>query len=218
MNIARKIDHTLLRVDSDHVAIRKLCDEAVAYDFVSVCIPPYFVKEAVRQLENKSVRVSTVVGFPFGYNMTPVKVEEIKKAIDEGADELDAVINIAAATCGDWNYLANDIDTMVRSAHLKDKQIKIILETGCLDLDLQERLCKLCLESGADFIKTSTGFQENGADPETVSRIRQWVGNQVKIKASGGIRTLRQVEELLNAGADRIGTSAGIAILDEIKK
>jgi len=215
MNIAQKIEHTLLKADCNHESIRQLIKEAGEHHFAGVCVPPYFVKEAFRQTENTPLKLVTVVGFPMGYNTTPVKAEEAKRAIDEGADEIDVVINIAAVKCGDWNYVSNDIESVVRSAHIKGKLVKVILETGILNEQEIVKLISFCKQSGADYVKTSTGFQKEHATVAAVKLLKSLVGAEIKIKASGGIKSYKQAMDLFNAGADIIGTSSSLDIIRE---
>jgi len=150
-----------------------------------------------------------------GYSQTPAKVEEIKRAIDDGASEVDAVINICAVKMGNWNYVRNDIDSMVMAAHLKGKSIKIILETGLLKEDELRRLSDICLEIKPDFVKTSTGYNGDGATVQVVSLLKNLLNDQIKIKASGGIRTREDALRMIEAGAKRIGSSSGVVIVQE---
>ena len=213
MQLADKIDHTILKPDCTLDEIKSVCEEARRHGFHSVCVPPFYVKEAAQLLEDAPVLVCTVVGFPMGYATTPAKVEEIKRAIDDGADEVDAVVNICAVKSQNWNYVRNDIDSMTRIAHLRGKQVKIILETGIMTQEELEQLCKICVESEADFVKTSTGFLAAGASVETVSWLRANLPKTMKIKASGGIRSREDAEQLIQAGADRLGSSASVKII-----
>ncbi|MBK7429143.1 MAG: deoxyribose-phosphate aldolase [Saprospiraceae bacterium] len=213
MNISSKIDHTLLKPDCNHADIRKWVEEAIQHQFANVCIPPYMVKEASRLLENHKTGVCTVIGFPFGYNTTPIKVEEIKRAIDEGADELDAVINISAVKCADWSFVSNDIESMVRSTQMKDKKIKIILETGLMTAEEITKLCEIIQVSKPNFVKTSTGFNGPGANVEIIQLLRATLSTDIKIKASGGIKTKSAAEKLILAGADRIGSSNSVLLV-----
>ncbi len=214
MKLASKIDHTVLKPDCRLDDIKKLCAEAIEYDFGAVCVPPFYIKDAARILEEAKPKVSSVIGFPFGYAATAAKVEEIKRAINDGADELDVVVNICAVKDGQWSFVKNDIDSMTRAIHLKGKVVKIILETSLLSEEEIVQLCNICREVEVDFVKTSTG-QNGGATLETVQLLRQHLPNGVKIKASGGIRNLQQAQALIDAGAARLGTSAGIAIVQE---
>jgi deoxyribose-phosphate aldolase len=212
MELSRYIDHTLLKPDCALTDIDLLCKEATQHGFATVCIPPYFVSYAAKLLKDQSVRVSTVIGFPMGYASTPSKVEEIKRAIDEGAEEIDAVVNLCAVKSSQWNYVSNDIDSMTTAAHLKGKKIKVILETSLLDEAEITKLVDHCLQAKADYLKTSTGI--NGkASLEVVRLLRQLAGGKVKIKASGGIRNRWDAEQYINAGADRIGSSSGVSIV-----
>ena len=213
MDIASYIDHTILRPDCTTGDIKKICAEAMAHHFCSVCIPSFYVREAYRLLEDTPVKVGTVVGFPMGYSPTAAKVEEIKRAIDEGVDELDVVISICAVKDKKWNYLRNDIYTMTTAAHLKAKTIKVIIETGLLSEEEITKVCELCLEIQPDFLKTSTGFNGEGASLYSVRLLHQLVGSQIKIKASGGIRDRETALQMIEAGAKRIGTSSGVKLL-----
>ena len=216
MNLASVIDHTILRVDCRLDEIKKLCTEAGTFGFASVCVPPYFVKEAARILEDSRVKVSTVIGFPMGYSTTPAKVEEIKRAINDGAGEIDVVINICAVKEGNWYYVKSDLESMTLAAHLKGKVIKVIFETSILSTEEVRKLCTICKELGVDYVKTSTGMNGGGATPEIVELLRAELPKSIKIKASGGIRTAEQAKALLAAGANRLGTSGGVAIIQEV--
>lgn len=213
MSLARKIDHTILKADCTPEDIVQLCHEALEHGFAAVCVPPYYIKQAVNILEDSMVSVATVIGFPMGYSNTPSKVEEIKRAIDEGIDEVDVVINVAAVKDGNWNFVKNDIDSTTRAAHLKGKVVKIILETGLLTTEEIEKLCEICSEVGVNYVKNSTGFN-GGATVEIISNLRNLLHEDVKIKASGGIRTTADAEKLVEAGADRLGSSSGVQIVE----
>jgi deoxyribose-phosphate aldolase len=208
MNLASFIDFTLLKADCTPDDIRSLCERAIQHQFASVCVPPYYVKQAAEILANSPVKVSTVVGFPMGYSATPAKVEEIKKALDDGADEVDGVINICAVKSANWNYVRNDIDSMTTAVHLKGKVIKVIIETGLISLTELEKLCELSLEVKPDFIKTSTGYHGEGATVAVVQQLRDLLQGKIRIKASGGIRTADDAIRLVEAGAARIGSSS----------
>ena len=212
MNLSGYIDHTLLRPDCTTEDIEQLCKEARQHEFAAVCVPPFHVKRAADFCEGSPVAVATVIGFPMGYASTPSKIEEIKRAIDEGATEIDAVINICAVKSGNWNHVANDIDSMTTATHLKGKQIKIILETALLTTAEIERVVGICLDKEVEYLKTSTGFNGGGATLEVVELLRNLAGGKAKIKASGGIRSRWDAEQFIKAGADRIGTSSGVAI------
>ncbi|MCP3928422.1 MAG: deoxyribose-phosphate aldolase [Bacteroidetes bacterium] len=216
MDIAKTIDHTLLKPDCTLDDIKSLCEEALQFGFASVCIPPYHVKGAVRHLDERALKVATVIGFPMGYSTTPAKVEEIKRAISDGAEEVDIVINICAVKSKDWNYVQNDIASMTRAAHLKGKIIKVILETGLLQKEEIIHLCEICASEEVDFVKTSTGLLGAGASVEIIQLLRSHLPEKIKIKASGGIRTLQDTKNMLLAGAQRIGSSSGVKIMNEL--
>jgi deoxyribose-phosphate aldolase len=213
MNLPSFIDHTYLKPDCTNEDIRRICQEAIEHKFFAVCIPPFFVQDAFRILENEPVKTATVIGFPMGYSSTAAKVEEIKRAIDEGVDELDVVVNLCALKSGNWNYVRNDIETVTRSAHLRGKGIKIILETGLLNADELEKLIDLCNKAEPDFIKTSTGFNAEGARPEIVAKMKELANDNIRIKASGGIRTKQDAMNMIEAGAHRLGTSSSLLIV-----
>lgn len=212
-NIASRIDHTNLKPDIDLDDVKQLCDEAAANHFAAICIPPIFVTEAVKMLEDHPVKVATVIGFPMGYNATSAKVEEIKNTVDKEVDEVDGVINIAAVKNGRWAYVKNDIQSMTTTAHLHNKVIKVIIETGLLTEVEIRKVCEICVEAEADFVKTSTGFNSRGASVADIRLLREILPEAVKIKASGGIKTREMAEKLIAAGADRLGASAGIQLI-----
>ncbi len=215
MNVAEYIDHTLLKPDSTLENIRQLCSEAQEYGFAAVCIPPYYVHDAFRWLESapKKVQVATVVGFPLGYSSTAAKVEEIKRAIEDGADEIDAVINLCAVKSQLWSYVRSDLDSLVTATRMKGKKIKIILETALLTPDELEKACVILSDLEPDFAKTSTGFNGGGATLEAVQRMGTLLQHKIAIKASGGIRNFADAKAMIEAGASRIGTSSGVAIV-----
>jgi deoxyribose-phosphate aldolase len=211
--LAATIDHTILKPNVTSNEIEQLCNEAIENGFAAVCIPPYFVKKAAWQLKEHNIQVATVVGFPMGYNATPAKVEEVKRAIDDGADEVDVVVNINAIKEKDWNYVNNDIQSTTWAAQMKGKSIKIIFEMGLLDKEEVEKLCDICNEVGVNFVKTSTGINGKPATVTMVKQLKSLIKEDIAIKASAGIRTQKQAFALLNAGATRLGTSAGLTIL-----
>lgn len=213
MNLASKIDHTLLRADTSENEVKKLCEEAKEYGFAAVCIPPYFVRKCRLWLQDSRVKVATVVGFPMGYAHTPAKVEEARRAIDEGAHEIDMVINIIALKAGDWNYLKNELTSAATIVQLRGGKLKVILETGLLTKEDIAKACELCSEMTVDFVKTSTGFIEPGATVETVQLLRSLLPKSIKIKAAGGIRDRAFAMQLVEAGADRLGCSASVSII-----
>lgn len=213
MQLAGYIDHTLLRADTSLEDVRRICQEAIHYQFSAVCIPPYYVAEAASLLSETPIKVATVIGFPMGYASTASKVEEIKRAIADGASELDVVVNICAVKNGNWSFVRNDIDSTIMAAHLKGKTIKIILETGLLHERELGKLCEICLEVQPDYIKTSTGFNGEGATVAIIRLLRELTKDQIKIKASGGIRTREDAVRLIEAGAKRIGSSSSVLIM-----
>ncbi len=213
MNVANFIDHTLLRPDCTARDLELLCQEAIEHGFHAVCIPPFFVGQASRILERHPTRIATVIGFPLGYSAVAAKIEEIKRAINEGADEVDAVINICAAKSAQWSYLRNEIDGMTTAAHMKGKSIKLILETGLLTKTEIKRLCDICNDTGVDYVKNATGFNAEGATTEIVESLRKLLSPEIKIKAAGGVRTAEFARELIKAGADRLGSSTSVLLL-----
>ncbi|MFK7933472.1 MAG: deoxyribose-phosphate aldolase [Saprospiraceae bacterium] len=216
MNLAASIDHTLLRPNSTLSEIARLCEEAKEYSFAAVCVSPYFVKRSVDFLADSPVKVTTVIGFPNGYSTTAAKVEEIKRALNDGADEVDVVINVSAVKDKNWHYVANDIESTTMAVHLRGKVIKIILETGLLEKEEVLRLCQICEKAGVNYVKTSTGFNGEGATVEIVKLLRQNLSEDIRIKASAGIRSAQTATKLLEAGASRLGTSASIAIMSQL--
>lgn len=212
MDLASYIEHTLLHPDCTTAQIKQLCQEAIQYQFKGVCVPPFHVATAANLLSGTDVQVVTAVGFPMGYSAIPAKVEEVKKAIDEGVQEIDMVANICAIKDGKWAHVYNDIDGVTRATHLKGKVMKVIVEATLLTPAELQQICEICVKLGINYVKTSTGMQ-GGATPEMVRQIKKWVDGKAKIKASGGIRTREQAEALVQAGATRIGTSAGVTIV-----
>lgn len=212
-DLAPYFDHTILKPDTTLAQIEALCRESLEQGFASVCVPPFFVKKAAQLLRDSRTRVSTVVGFPMGYSTTAAKVEEIKRAIDEGAHEVDVVVNVCAIKSCDWNFVRNDIERMIAATHLKGKVIKIILETGLLEDREIVALSEICNELKPDYVKTSTGFNGAGASVEVVERLRSLMHKKIRIKASGGIRDRDFAEALVAAGADRLGSSSSIQIV-----
>jgi deoxyribose-phosphate aldolase len=215
MNIAPYIDHTLLKQTSTLSEIENLCKEAIEYKFVAVCVPPLYVKKAKDFLGNSEIKIATVIGFPFGYCAIEAKVAEIILAIVDGADELDMVVNISAIKNGDWNFIANEINTVLPIIKNKNKIIKVIIESGILTDDEIIKCCDIYGAAGVDYVKTSTGFAEKGTSIHAVELIRTHLADSVKIKASGGIRSYSFAKELINAGANRIGCSASVQIVKE---
>jgi len=213
IDIATIIDHTYLRADCTVADVKVLCKEALEYGFHSVCIPPYHIFQAKKILGESSVRVSTVVGYPMGYSTAGAKVEEVKRACIDGADELDVMINVAAVKNNDWNTVKNDIDSATMISHLKGKRIKLIVEIGLMQSDELKKICELAVNAGVDFIKTSTDFNSYLVTPGDIAMLRGLLPKGIKINASGRICTLDDALALINAGADRIGTTSGVRIV-----
>ncbi|GAB1447966.1 MAG: deoxyribose-phosphate aldolase [Bacteroidia bacterium] len=203
------IEHTLLKPDCTGDQITQLCEEALQFNFAGVCVPPYYVQHAKKILKQAETRIVTVVGFPLGYSTVSSKVEETKKAINAGAHEIDMVINIAALKNGDIATVQNDIQSVVTACHLQNKQCKVIIETCYLTEDEIKLACKICADCEADYVKTSTGYGTAGATVEAVQLMRKCLPAKIKIKAAGGIRTKELADALIQAGANRIGTSSG---------
>ena len=218
MNIAAYIDHTVLKPTTTQADIVKLCTEALENNFAAVCVPPLFVKMSKKMVANSTVKVATVIGFPFGYSAIEAKVAEIILAIIDGADELDVVINISAIKNNDWQFLANEINTLMPIIRKQQKVIKIIIESGILTNAEIIKCCDLYGAAGVDFLKTSTGYAEVGATLEAVVLIRKHLTNSIKIKASGGIKSYTFAKQLIAAGADRLGCSSSLQIVQESKK
>jgi deoxyribose-phosphate aldolase len=212
--IAGSIDHTLLRSDATNGDIEKLCKEARDFGFHSVCVNPSFVKSAKEFLKGSEVKVTTVIGFPLGATLTDVKVYEAMNGALLGADELDIVINIGALKSGDWQTVRKDLSDVIMAT--KGLIHKAIIETCFLNEDEKKKAVMTALDAGAEFIKTSTGFGLKGAEIEDVRFIKSLVGDSAGIKAAGGIRTLQQVVDFIEAGATRIGTSSGVGIMKEL--
>lgn len=212
MDLSKLIEHSYLKPDCSEKDIAKLCQEAIEHDFKAVCVPPMYVQFCSQKLSEIDVKVVTVIGYPYGYSATASKVAEIRRAIDDGADEFDTVINIGAVKDEKWNYLRNDIDSMTRAAHLRGKIVKINLEMALLTPQEIRKVCELCIESGANFIKTSTGLFGT-ATVDNITFLRNCLPNEIKIKASGDIQTQAHAQALIDAGANRIGTSYGMKII-----
>lgn len=213
MNIASHIDHTLLKPTILTPAVEQLCSEAYEYGFAAVCVPPPFIKRAKLLLEPTTVKVATVIGFPFGYSVIEAKVAETVMAIVDGADELDMVINLTALKNGDWEYLEKEVGLVLEVIRSRQKVLKVIIESGVLTREEIIACCRLYAKAGVDFVKTSTGYAEKGATVEDVQLIRSHLPSTIRVKASGGIRTRQFATELINAGADRLGCSASVAIV-----
>lgn len=218
--LAKLIDHTLLKPTANFEDIDRLCDEAVKYGFYSVCVNSTFVEYAVKKLLNTPVVVCTTVGFPLGAVHKEAKAYEARKAVSQGALEVDMVINLGLLKSGDYFEVREDIEGVVSAVKQenKDVKVKVIIETCFLSESEKVTAAKLCQEANADFVKTSTGFGTGGATVEDVKLLRMLVGNTMGVKASGGIRDLDTVLKMIEAGANRIGTSSGVAIIEELIK
>ena len=213
MNIAQYIDHTLLKPATTIHELKKLCEEALTYNFFAVCVPPPLVKNARTALANSSVKTATVIGFPFGYSVARAKLAEAQQAIQDGADELDVVINLVALKNKAWQYLELEMESITEVAHASNRVVKVIIESGILTDEEIIKCCEIYAKVGVDFLKTSTGYAEKGATLEAVQLMRAHLPSSIKIKASGGIRTYEQAAQYVKAGADRLGCSASVAIV-----
>ncbi|MER3470064.1 MAG: deoxyribose-phosphate aldolase [Chitinophagaceae bacterium] len=212
MSIAQYIDHTILKPTTTLADIEKMCEEAKEYHFAAVCVPPYYVKDAVEILKNSDVKVATVIGFPFGYSHYTAKLAEAKQALVEGADELDMVMNLAAFKSNDIAYLETEIAELVKLKK-EGTVIKVIIESGILDESEIIKCCELYKHYAIDFMKTSTGYAEKGASIEAVKIMKEHLPANIQIKASGGIRDFAFAQQLVDAGATRLGCSASVAIV-----
>lgn len=213
--LARYFDHTLLKPDATRTQVEKICDEAIQFGFFSVCVNPVHVKMVAQKLDGSDVKVCSVVGFPLGAHTSFIKAMETKKAVEDGADEIDMVINVGAMKEGSVKFVEQDIRQVVEAAD--GKTVKVIIETCLLmEKDIVEA-CLIAKKSGAHFVKTSTGFAGGGATEYDVALMKRTVGGELQVKASGGIKTLADAQKMIEAGADRIGASAGISILQEAK-
>ena len=219
LELAKMIDHTILKANATQSDIEKLCDEAKKYNFASVCVNPYWVPLASDLLKNSTVKVCTVIGFPLGATSSESKASETEIAILQGADEVDMVINVGAMKNNQTDIVENDILSVVNSARKTGKTqnkniiVKVILETCYLTKDVIKNACLCAKNAGADFVKTSTGFGTGGATVEDVALMKETVGSSMEVKASGGIRDYETALKMINAGATRLGTSSGIGIV-----
>ena len=205
-----KVDHTLLKPYATWADIRQICEDAIAYHTATICIPPSYIGR-IREAYGDQVTICTVIGFPLGYQVTEVKVAEAKKALEDGASEIDMVINIGDAKGGRFDAVTEEIRALKKA--VGDHVLKVIIETCYLTEEEKIELCHCVTEAGADFIKTSTGFGSAGANLEDVTLLRANVGPQGKVKAAGGIRSIADMEDFINAGADRLGTSSAIQLI-----
>lgn len=213
MNIAGLIDHAVLKPTQTDEDLKRECEIVRQFETASVCVKPYHIKLAKEYLEGSVVEVGTVISFPHGSNSTEVKVLETRQAIEDGATEIDMVVNIGKILQADYDYVKKDIQEVVDTAHSKGAIAKVIFETCYLNEEQKIKLCKICSEVGADYVKTSTGFGTDGATLEDIELFKKHISNGVKIKASGGIKTLEQVNSFINAGCQRLGISATKEIL-----
>lgn len=211
MKLSKYIDHTLLKQNATEAQIRVLCDEAKTYDFMSVCINPGFVSLCNELLEGTDVKVCTVIGFPLGANTTEVKVYETQNALNNGADEIDMVINVSALKDKKYDLIENEIRSI--KSVCGDNILKVIIETCLLEDDEIVKACELAVAAGADFVKTSTGFSTGGATAKDVKLMKDTVKDQASVKASGGVRSQEDMDAMIQAGATRIGTSSGVALV-----
>ena len=211
-NINKLIDHTLLKAFATEIDIQKICDEAIQYNFKSVCVNPANVEYAKRALKNSDVLVCTVIGFPLGANTIEVKAFETKDAISKGADEIDMVINVGKAKQHDYDYIEKEISEVVKAS--EGKTVKVIIETCYLTDIEKEEVCIRATKAKATFVKTSTGFGTGGATVEDVKLMKQSISDDMYVKASGGVRNYDDLKMMVEAGASRIGASSGVAIMN----
>lgn len=213
--LAQMIDHTLLKPDATPAQIDALCAEAREYEFAAVCVNPIYVKKAAQALAGAPVKVCTVVGFPLGATPTAVKVFETRQALQDGATEIDMVLPIGALKAGEQEKVQNDIAAVVEAAHAAAAGVKVIIEAALLTDEEKALACNLAAAAGADFVKTSTGFGPGGATLHDVALMRATVGEEVGVKAAGGIRTYADAQAMVKAGANRLGASAGVKLVTE---
>lgn len=216
MNLAKYIDHTLLKPDATFEQIKTLCEEAKTYQFYSVCVNPTWVQTAKQMLAGSDVKVCTVIGFPFGASTLETKMFETKDALENGADEIDMVMNIGAFKSGNGEYVQREIESIVKAAS-RQAVVKVIIETGLLSEDEIQQASLLVERAQADFVKTSTGFLADGVKLEQIELIKSVVGERIGIKASGGIRDADFARKLIQAGATRIGSSRSVALVQAKK-
>jgi len=214
MDLAKFIEHTNLKPNCTKEDIVVLCNEAIEYGFYGICVSPYFVQLAKKTIGKKNIKIISVAGFPLGFSTVGAKVEEAKKAIISGADEIDMVMNIAAFKSGDFQTVQNDIQSVVTVCHLQNKKIKVIIETAYLSEDEIKFACKICANCEVDFVKTSTGYADKGAEIKNIKLIRDTLPLKIKIKAAGGIKTKKQAIDFINAGADVLGSSNSLKLIE----
>lgn len=215
--LASRIDHTALAPDLLLEAVDRLCAEALSHGFAGVCVPPWFVERSVQNIEKQKApklpMVVTVIGFPMGYSATAAKVEEARRAFDQGAAEIDVVVNLAALKNGRWSAVRDDLQSLITLSAMSSRGVKVIVESAKLSDAELIKVCELANALEPDFVKTSTGFHGPGASLKAIKTMREVLAPGIRIKASGGIKARSFAEELIAAGADRIGTSNGVALL-----
>ena len=216
LKYAKYMDHTVLKADTVQSTVERFCNEAKEYGFASVCVNPYWIPFVAEQLKGTNVKPCAVIGFPLGANKTEVKALEAKMAVEDGAKEVDMVINIGALKDKKYDIVEKDIEAVVNAAH-PEAGVKVIIETSALTDDEKVKACELAKKAGADFVKTSTGFGSGGATAEDVALMKRTVGNACKVKASTGINNRRICDEMIVAGAVRMGTSKGIFIVNDVE-
>ncbi|WMX14784.1 MULTISPECIES: deoxyribose-phosphate aldolase [unclassified Aureispira] len=216
MELNNYIEYTLLKPDTTKLDIKELCREALEHNFSAVCIPPFYVPIAAKLLEDSNTKVITTIGYPMGYHAIPVKVEEAKRAIDEGVDEIEMMVNIAAVKDGNWSHVKNDISSVTTAAHLKGKKIKVILETSLLTIEEIKQLCAICCDVEVDCIKNATGVNGGHSTIEMINLLKT-ESKGIKIVVAGGVHTKAFALELIEAGVDKLGTPEGVQLLHSIK-
>lgn len=214
--LAQYFDHTILKPAATVAEVKNICEEAVAYGFFSVCVNPVHISTVKALLADSEVKVCSVVGFPLGAHTSFIKAAETERAVADGADEIDMVINVGALKDKDYALVESDIEGVVKAA--QGNTVKVIIETCLLEKNEIVMACQLSKKAGAHFVKTSTGFGGGGATVEDVALMKKTVGGDLQVKASGGIKTLEDTQKMIDAGADRIGASAGIAIMRELQE
>ena len=213
--LAKMIDHTVLKPETKQGKVKQLCEEALLYEFGAVCINLTHVEYAAELLKDSSVKVCCVVGFPLGATLPEVKAFETKRAVELGSHEIDMVMNVGAHRDKNYDLVKSDMEAVVNAAG--DAEVKVILETGLMRDDEMIKACEIAVEAGVDFVKTSTGFGPMGATPHDVRIMRETVGPNIGVKAAGGIRNFKEAWKVIEAGADRLGTSSGIAIVEDFR-
>ena len=216
-DIAKMIDHSLLNPVMTDDDLEKGCQIALDYDVASVCMKPYYLKRCAEVLKGSTVKASTTIGFPHGGHTTAIKVAEAERALEDGGEELDMVVNIGKVLSGDWKYVRSDIKAVIDVTHAQGQIVKVIFENYYLNDDQKIRLCEICGEMGADFVKTSTGYAEGGATMEDLKLMRKHAPDRVQVKAAGGVRSLDKLLEVRALGVTRVGASRTVDMLDDCK-